>query len=716
MKRWLLVTCSALALSAGKADAGPIALAVAATASAVSAAGGIAAFSTTIFGATFTGFGAVAASFAVRAVLGYALNALAAQNVGRDTTSRGYQSVNQLGPALPHQIIYGQTRIGGVVVYQALTTGTSTDDQLHRVIAFAGHEVDSFEAIYLNDVQLTLDGSGNVTAPSEYVGKVRVKTHTGAADQTADADLVSEVTEWTTAHRLQGIAYAYVRFEDAAAFETGVPVVTALIKGKKVGTFQWEPHNLLPYSQELDNAVWTPVRGSVTANATTDPDGGSTADLFTEDSATGEHLLFYEAYIATSAVDYTIAVWAKRNGRDLQIRPRGRGTGEAWANFDLDAGTVANSGGTALQSTSISDEGGGWYLCKLTFTSDVDPTVGVEFQLTSDPANDTEEPTFSGGGVSGVYLWGAHFYRSDGYGMANSSRGDSYVVTTATAAVSAEVGENYAWSDNPALCIRDYLLESYGLGETESGLNETLFVEAMNDCDVQVSGAASYTLNGAFTLEADPEDILRNLLSSMGGIFWNYAGQWAILAAKYRAPTLTLTEDDLRGPYQIATRHSRRDNFNVVTGQFKGAETNYQPDNYTEVTSGLWVTEDNGIRSASELDLLFTDTEVMAQRIAKTFLRRNRKQKTVTAAFGLRALNLKVGDNVLLTLSHAGFDQKVFEVVDWRLGMKELDLQVNMILREMDEDVFTGTAAPLLDESGNELLDESGNVLLGTVG
>jgi len=139
------------------------------------------------------------------------------------------------------------------------------------------------------------------------------------------------------------------------------------------------------------------------------------------------------------------------------------------------------------------------------------------------------------------------------------------------------------------LCIRDYLLSGYGLSESASDLEATLFEEAADACDVTVAGSKIYTCNGSFTLDGDPEDIIRNLLSSMGGTFWNFAGKWAVLPAEYRAPTLTLDENDIRSKLEIATRHSRRDNFNVVRGQFKGDQTDYQPDDYQEVTSGLWL-------------------------------------------------------------------------------------------------------------------------------
>lgn len=505
-KSYLLIGTSALAiLSASPSDAEPISISAALS----TASMGAAATTFTIGSFTLTGFSAIAANFAVRAALGYALNALTTRGT---TLSRGYSTtVNQLGPALPHQVIYGETRVGGAVFYQTVTTTNSADDSLHRCIAFAGHEIDSYQAIYLNGEEVTLDGSGFVTAPSQFSGsKVRIKQYLGTDTQTADSDLVSEVTEWTTNHRALGVAYLYVKFIDSSNFPNGIPTVSATIRGKKV-----------------------------------------------EDTRTS---------------------------------------------------------------------------------------------------------------------------------------------TT-------------AWSDNPALCIRDYLLSDYGLSEEDTNIDDTLFEAAADACEVQIAGADTYTCNGSFTLDTSPEEAIRGLLSSMGGIFWNYSGKWAIQAAEYQTPTVTLTEDDLRGPLNVATRHSRRDNFNKVVGQYKGPETNYQVDNFTEITGSIYVVEDNNIPASTELNLLFTDMDIMAQRIAKTFLRRNRKQISVTGAFGLNAMSLRIGDNVMLSIDHMGWTQKVFEVVDWRLGIQDGDIQVNMILREMSEEVFTGVVAILTDESGNVLQDESGNDL-----
>ena len=503
MKKLLLVTASVIALSTAPTRADPVsaAVALASTASSAFLGGGLA----SVFG--LTGAANFAANFAIRAALGYALNALTAKP---NAVTRGYSTtVNALGAALPHQVIYGEVVTGGAVTYQSLT-GVSSE-YLHRVICFAGHEIDSYQAIYVNGEEVTLDGSGNVTAPSKWVGNIRIKEYLGTTSQAADSDLSTEVSEWTTAHQGKGIAYLYVRFMNASTFPNGTPVVTAKIRGKKV-----------------------------------------------EDTRTS---------------------------------------------------------------------------------------------------------------------------------------------TT-------------AWSDNPALCIRDYLLSGYGLGESSTNIDDTLFEAAATACEVQIGGADTYTCNGAFLLDASPEGIIRSMLSSMGGTFWNYGGNWATRAAGYITPTLTLNEDDLRTNVTIATRHSRRDNFNAVHGTYRGAETDWQEDNYTSINPGLFLYEDNDIEAIAELPLLFTSTDTMAQRIARTFLRRNREQITVTAGFGLAALDLKVSDTVMLTVSHYGWSQKVFEVVDWRMGMtSDMDIVINMILREMSEEVFTGIVRGLEDESANTLTDESGNTL-----
>jgi hypothetical protein len=68
-----------------------------------------------------------------------------------------------------------------------------------------------------------------------------------------------------------------------------------------------------------------------------------------------------------------------------------------------------------------------------------------------------------------------------------------------------------AWSDNPALCTRDFLSNTdFGLGAPDSEIDDALVIAAANICDELISLAAGgtekrYTANGSFQTSEEPE-------------------------------------------------------------------------------------------------------------------------------------------------------------------------------------------------------------------
>ena len=464
------------------------------------------------FGAAI-GIGAVTNTFALAAiglatnlVLGAALRALTPKPSvgGIGGSNRGYQTT-AIGTALDHQIIYGKVRVGGARIYDEATG--ENNKYLHRVVAVAGHEIQSFDEIYINDEIVTLDGSGNVTSPSKYNGKVRIKLHLGSPDQTADTFLVSESAHWTTQHRLRGIAYMYIRLAfDADVFPNGIPEITATISGKKV----------------------------------------------------------YDPRTSTTA-----------------------------------------------------------------------------------------------------------------------------------------------WSDNPALCLRDYLTSSYGIAEDTDNIDDALVIAAANVCDQTNTdaGTTRYTCNGSFTTASTPYDMINGILTSMDGSLWYAQGSWRMKPAYWTAPVLDLNEDDLRSSVSVSTRHSRRNNFNTVKGTFRGEESNWQTTDYPQVTNSAFLDADGGQESVADVDLPFTDNSIEARRIARISLERNRQQLTVNASFGLKTLQVQVGDNVRLTNTRFGWSNKEFEVVAWNFGLTDgLDLQTQMTLRETAESVYDEVDDGVVYERDNTTL------------
>ena len=186
------------------------------------------------------------------------------------------------------------------------------------------------------------------------------------------------------------------------------------------GLLKWRPHNLLTYSEQFDNAVWTKTDTTVTANAAVAPDGTTTADEFTHTSTSA---LFGRSggLSVASGVNHTLGIFVKYVDHQW-FRIYAETNKEAW--FDLVNGVVGTESNV---TASMQDVGNGWYYASLTYeTPDANSTP--YFLLAAGDASVLE--------VAGpsAYIWGAHLYRSDLGGMVNNpDRGDSYVPTTTSA-------------------------------------------------------------------------------------------------------------------------------------------------------------------------------------------------------------------------------------------------------------------------------------------
>ena len=254
-----------------------------------------------------------------------------------------------------------------------------------------------------------------------------------------------------------------------------------------------------------------------------------------------------------------------------------------------------------------------------------------------------------------------------------------------------------AWSDNAALCIRDYLTSAYGL--TDSNVDNTAFSAAANISDelVTLSGLGTvkrYTINGIVTADTSHGDVLNQMVTACAGtLFWG-TGKWKLTVADYVAPTKTLTLDDLRSPISLQTRNNLRDQFNVVQGTFINAAERWITQDYPPIVGAGFVTEDGGVEQALDLELPFTTSSATAQRLAKLTLYRGREQMTFSAEFGLNAFDVEVGEIIDLDMDRYGWTGKEFEVTGWQLKANEDagDLRVMLTLRETSEAAFDWNA------------------------
>lgn len=273
----------------------------------------------------------------------------------------------------------------------------------------------------------------------------------------------------------------------------------------------------------------------------------------------------------------------------------------------------------------------------------------------------------------------------------------------------------WSWSDNPALCLVDYIRgvpmltaagvveRPYGLQASDADVDWSSVIAAANICDelVPIAGGLTqkrYTCNGTIDSDLAPKDALVALVSSMAGsVAWS-GGLWRIFAGAYRTPLVTLGDDDQCGPARTQARRARRDLFNGVKGKFLGPATYYQTGDFPAVSSAIYVAQDNGEEIWQDVELPFTDTASMCQRIAKIELLRNRMQITTERRFKLSALATQVGDVILLNDARKGWTAKPFEITRWALATEQDEngvpfLCVDMTLVETASSVYAWTSA-----------------------
>lgn len=266
-----------------------------------------------------------------------------------------------------------------------------------------------------------------------------------------------------------------------------------------------------------------------------------------------------------------------------------------------------------------------------------------------------------------------------------------------------------AYSRNPALCVRDYLLDSkYGLGESSALIDDTSVIAAANVCDEDVSldGGGTqdrYLCNGVVNTANQIKANIEEMLSAMGGKLTYSGGKYFIDAAGYVAPTLEFTEADCVSDIQTQTKQSRRGVYNGVKGIFVSEEKNFKVLDYPAQISSTYVTQD-GDPIYLDMPLPFVTNNTQAQRLAKISLLKSRQQVALTMTVNLKGLQVKIGDTIKVTNERLGYSEKVFEVIDYTLTITDGNLSVNLELIETAAAIYDWTTSDELDFlSGGEL-------------
>lgn len=233
-----------------------------------------------------------------------------------------------------------------------------------------------------------------------------------------------------------------------------------------------------------------------------------------------------------------------------------------------------------------------------------------------------------------------------------------------------------AWSDNPALCLRDYLTDTdYGLAEPSARIDDDAIETAADICEESVTvpdnaaGSTTqdrWTCNGVLSSGASPVRNLELITASMGGATaFVGSGEWRTWAAAYSTPAHSIDEDYLAGPVKVIPQAPAADRHNVVTGTYIPYDRGGIAIPFPARSDATYETDD-GLELPLDLQLPMTDDTQRAQRLAVLALKKSRDWETVELVCNLRAFKIELYDNIQVSIDALSWSSKVFKVIGWK--------------------------------------------------
>jgi hypothetical protein len=159
--------------------------------------------------------------------------------------------------------------------------------------------------------------------------------------------------------------------------------------------------NLVLRSEEFDNASWVKSSSTVTANATTSPDGTVDAEKLIPSAASIDGRVV-QTFTGSAGTTYTLSIYAKQGEfTNCRVYADDNATNTVSVSYNLATGAVSTAvavagGNWTSASSTITAAGNGWWRITLTWTATAVAPARAAFWC-----RDT------GDGTSGIFVYGA---------------------------------------------------------------------------------------------------------------------------------------------------------------------------------------------------------------------------------------------------------------------------------------------------------------------
>ena len=257
-----------------------------------------------------------------------------------------------------------------------------------------------------------------------------------------------------------------------------------------------------------------------------------------------------------------------------------------------------------------------------------------------------------------------------------------------------------SFSTNPAFCILDYLRnERYGKGIATSEIDLQSFYDASQVCVTQVTPYSSasdiniFDTNTVLDTSQKIIDNVRELLKGCRGYLPYTSGKYKLIIETTGSASITLTEDDMIGGYNLSIP-TKNERYNRVIVGFVNPDRNFQVDEvqFPPIDdSGLasadqhstMKTADGGFLLEGRFTFKTLTSPYQAEEMAEVILRRSREAITLGLNVSFDAYDLAIGDIVNITHSSLGFSAKEFRVMcltfneDFTIGLSLVEYQAS---------------------------------------
>jgi len=256
-----------------------------------------------------------------------------------------------------------------------------------------------------------------------------------------------------------------------------------------------------------------------------------------------------------------------------------------------------------------------------------------------------------------------------------------------------------AYSNNPALCLYDYLTNTrYGKGLPSSAIDTASFQTAANDCDQSATfysgGTSSKLFQCNYVLDTGSNifDNVQKMLLSCRGFLPYTQGQYSLRIDKSASSLFTFDTDTIIGGINIKGE-TKEEKFNRVIVRFPNAQVDYQPDQAIWPDAGSqeetdYLAEDNGTLLVDTVEMETVTNYYIARDFARILLLRSRNAMRVGIKTSSEAIRYQVGDVVSIehpTPGWTGASIKPFQIEEITLNY---DGTCNLTLLEYDATVY----------------------------